>query len=79
MTAQVKDPLPNGSYCSSYPVQKLFLTLQVVLNDELDVVLHIVGVGADVVGQHTHFHGAVSTTRKDVIAWCRLDLHDACA
>lgn len=51
----------------------------VVLNDELNIILHIVGVGADTIRQDTHFHGAISTARKDVIAWCTLDLHDTCA
>lgn len=61
------------------PCAKVVPDSSVVLNDELNIVLHIVGVGADAVGQDTHLHGAVGATRKDVIAWRRLDLHDACA
>lgn len=60
-----------------HPVQNVVPISLVVLNDELDVVLHVVGVGADAVGQDAHFHGAISTAREDVIAWRRLELHDA--
>lgn len=60
-----------------HPVQNVVPISLVVLNDELNVVLHVVGVGADTVGQDTHFHGAISTAREDLIAWRRLELHDA--
>lgn len=61
------------------PCAKVVQNSAIVLNDEFNIILHVVGVGTGTVRQDTHFHGAISTTRKDVIAWCRLDLHDTCA